>query len=459
MKFAFIIIIALAITNTVFAQNIEVFSNELNVSSQFSPNSELSFSALDQTNYLENSGVLSFRVRNSNRGVGSIKAVVGAVGMPSYRNYVSLNSFTLPEAGANFPFIGLKYRFAKLQRRNFSWTMDAEGLAAFGTSDIFNSFSSAGIRSEMKFKLERRKFSASFGPEMFLNIQDIGEPLNIVLKSNPDSSFRRLWSNALNSTELSADLEYRAGKVTLGAKLNWTFDMVPVSAQLGAELNLGKGWSIGAFNRNEGDMGGIADSRNETVVMLAFSTRKRHSRRNFVPSDKLPDSRAVGKRMTFSHPEWLKKGTYEETIRNLTTPEVAGFYTLNFRYDNVHDGVTQTPRDIWASQQGVCGEQNRFVAETLKSHGYEAYCLDLQAPGMAQGHSTCVYRDLKTGKWCIQDYNTNYNLQADTIEQALKVYMPGYTKFGVYDPTTRKLIRSVKSKSQRALDKAIWGDF
>ncbi len=85
-----------------------------------------------------------------------------------------------------------------------------------------------------------------------------------------------------------------------------------------------------------------------------------------------------------------------------------------------------TPEEFWARGNGVCAEFHIFAARMLREAGVAAYPVELFSPGLA--HVVTVYRDPKTGKWNVADYDDRHLTQADSPEAALAAYDPTYYK-------------------------------
>lgn len=456
---------------------------------QVSSNAEFSFATPRQTNYLDDSKLYTFRYKNNHEeGVGSLKLVLGAAQMPEYRQVLN---FGMSEMGLDsdaFLFAGTKYRFFTATQKfskelSLRWTTDFEGLLAGGEQNML-AFSYACAKLSLKLNFEpNQNLKFRIGPETELFVQDFLEPLGIRLAANPDHRLKDLWMNACAATTMYMEMAAGADKLSLNLRYGYRNDECSTySAWL--NLGLGRGWFASAGHREREENGlrqassfghdsNWLEASNNKVALChevayngtrctTFSVRiggKRHKRvkTDYIPPQTLDTKRAVGAWWLVPHPQSLKGSTYEETMAHLICPEFAGVYTQNFYYDNVHDGKCQTPRQIWSSEAGVCAEQNRFVAEALKRNGYEAGSVSVYAPGLKHGHSMCVYRDKFTKLWNVQDYNCTYYTNAKTAEDAIRVYMPGYTQMDVYDPTRRRLVTNIKSRNFQAFKKAVWG--
>ncbi len=457
---------------------------------QLSSNAEFSFATPRQTNFLEDSKFFTFRHKNNHEGdVGSLKLVLGAAQMPEYRRFIDLGTSEMGLDSDLFMLAGGRYRFLTATHRfskelSLRWTGDIEGLLASGKQNML-AFSYACAKSSMKVQFEPSKnlrFSA--GPETELFVQDFLEPLGIGLVANPDHGLSDLWMNTCAATTMYFRMTVGTEKLSLNLRYGVRNDECSTwNASL--DMGLGRDWfaSVGHREREEHGLwmansllhnSNWLEASNDKIALChevaydgvrctTFTVRLGSRKHRRVKTDYIPPQSLNAKRAAYTywntpHPASLKGATYEETLQRLICPEFAGLYTGNFTYDNVHDGKCQTPRQIWSSEVGVCGEQNRFVAEALKRNGYEAYCATLQAPGLKRGHSTCVYRDI-TNKWNVQDYNCTYYTQAESLEDAVEAYMPGCTQLSVYEPTRHRLVLNIQSRNFRAVQKAIWGSW
>ncbi len=135
----------------------------------------------------------------------------------------------------------------------------------------------------------------------------------------------------------------------------------------------------------------------------------------------------------------VKNMSYDKAMKAIDTPEKAAALLGNntyFKY-GFHDMVKMSPRYSWEHPEGtVCAEQHAVQAQALRHHGYEVH--NVQFFGDDVAHVITAYKDKKTGKWNLMDYNQIYETQADNIKEAMEKYEPGNYEYKVIDYSDTK---------------------
>ena len=219
-------------------------------------------------------------------------------------------------------------------------------------------------------------------------------------------------------------------------------------AGVGAKYNINKDWSVGAkydydkpLDEHKFSVGlsyhFYTDNKpRRTPADLQRSNTARHLA---TP----PPSHSVYSSEVEGFPD-IKNMSYDEAMNAINTPEKAAALLSNGTYFEYgfHEAGKMSPQYSWNNPKGtVCAEQHAVQAQALRHNGYEVH--NVQFFGDDVAHVITAYKDKKTGKWNLMDYNQIYETQGDNIKEAMEKYEPGNYEYKLidYSDTTDKFER------------------